>query len=339
MIRQTGLGVILEKTKSKITPRAGLILIEKVVEELGLEQLLGLHFGHLKRRARGLSVARQLLDIACMLIDGGERMEDMRDLRADEGWRRIREAERVMAPRTARDVLHRFGAKELEGFERMERQLTHRMTGRLEGTGVATMDVDATFVEAHKAESEMSYHGRPGYYPMLGFWAERGTVIQGEFRVGNESPGGKALAFLRKCEACMPRKGVRLRLRADAAWFQSEVAEHCLKEGIGFAIGGSRNEAMLQAIEAIPAGEWEPWTKDPEVLKRHPEQRDWEIAETVYAFEKGSGSYRVAVIRKPYPQLDIFKGIVFDYDIVITNMAMEKRALVRWYWERCNSEN
>ena len=62
MVRQISLGVILKKTKAKITPRAGLILIEKVAQELGLEQLLGLHFGHLKRRAKGLSVARQILD-------------------------------------------------------------------------------------------------------------------------------------------------------------------------------------------------------------------------------------------------------------------------------------
>ncbi len=339
MVRQISLGVILKKTKAKITPRAGLILIEKVAQELGLEQLLGLHFGHLKRRAKGLSVARQILDIACMLIDGGERMEDMRCLRADEGWQRIREAERVMAPRTARDVLYRFGMKELHGFEVMERQLTHRMTKKLDDTGVATIDADATFVEAHKEESQMSYHGRPGYYPMLGFWAERGTVIQGEFRQGNEPPGDRALDFLKKCMAGMPRDGIRLRVRADAAWFQSEVVDHCDGEGAEFAIGGVRNGAMLEVLEAIPKREWEPWTTDPDTLEEHPEQKEWEIADTVYSFEHGRKSYRVVTIRKPYPQLDMFKGIIFEYDIVITNMSLEKRSLMRWYWERCNSEN
>lgn len=339
MIRQTGLGVILKKTKAKITPRAGLILIEKVAHELGIEQLLGLHFGHLKIREKGLSVARQILDIACMLIDGGDRMEDMRCLRADEGWQKIREAERVMAPRTARDVLYRFDERMVERFEVMEKQLTHRMTKRLENTGVATVDADATFIEAHKEESHMSYHGKPGYYPMLGFWAERGMVLQGEFRQGNEPPGSRALEFLKKCVACMPREGVRLRVRADAAWFQSEVVDYCDDEQAEFAIGGTRNEAMLQALEAILKEDWEPWSKDPDVLKEHPEQKEWEIAETVYSFEHGRRSYRVVVIRKPYPQLDMFKGIIFEYDIVITSMSLEKRSRMRWYWERCNSEN
>jgi hypothetical protein len=339
MIRQTSLGVILKKTAAKITPRAGLILVEKVAQELGIEQLLGLHFCHLKKREKGLSVARQILDIACMLIDGGDRMEDIRCLRADEGWQKIREAERVMAPRTARDVLYRFDERMLEKFEMLEKQVTHRMTKKLEHGGVATLDADATFIEAGKEESKMSYHGRRGYYPMLGFWAERGMVVQGEFRQGNESPGSRALEFLKKCIACMPREGLRLRVRADAAWFQSEVADYCDGAGAEFAIGGTRNEAMLQAVEAIPKEDWEPWTTDPEVLRDHPEQRDWEIAESVYAFEDGRRSYRLVVIRKSYPQLDMFKGIIFEYDIIITNMQMEKRHQIRWYWERCNSEN
>jgi len=94
----------------------------------------------------------------------------------------------------------------------------------------------------------MSFHGAPGYYPMLGFWAERGMVIQGEFRQGNESPGNRALEFLKKCERCLPQNIKDKRIRADAAWFQSEVADYCGDNGIEFAIGGTRNEAMMQAM-------------------------------------------------------------------------------------------
>lgn len=339
MLHQTQLPVTLKKTTTKITPRAGLILIEKVARDLQMEQLLGLHFGHLKRRKRGLPVSRQIMDIASLLIDGGERMEDIKHLRGDEGWQKLREEDHVMAPRTALDLLHRFDDAGVGRFELMEQQFTHRIGKKLEESKIVTIDADATFIEAHKEESLMSYHGKPGYYPMLGFWAERGMVVQGEFRQGNESPGSKALEFLKKCERCLPLHTCDRRLRADAAWFQVEVTDYCGDEGIMFAIGGTRNEAMMQVIETIPRVAWEPWTTDTELLKEHPEQKDWEISETVYSFEKGKRSYRVVVIRKPYPQLDIFKGIIFEYDIVITSMAWEKRTLMRWYWERCNSEN
>jgi len=339
MLHQTHLPVTLKKTTTKITPRAGLILIEKVARELEMEQLLGLHFGRLKQRKRGLPVSRQIMDVASLLIDGGERIEDLKQLRCDEGWQKLREENHVMAPRTALDLLHRFDNAGVVRFELMERQFTRRISKKIKESEIATIDADATFIEAHKEESLMSYHGKPGYYPMLGFWAERGMVVQGEFRQGNEPPASKALEFLKKCEQCLPPNINVRRIRADAAWFQSEVTDYCGDEGILFAIGGTRNEAMMQAIDMIPRKEWEPWITDMELLEEQPEQKEWEIAETVYSFEGGKRSYRVVVIRKPYPQLDIFKGIIFEYDIVITNMEKEKRMLMRWYWERCNSEN
>jgi hypothetical protein len=244
-----------------------------------------------------------------------------------------------MAPRTARDMLHRFDGRALERFETMESRLTHRLARRLEGVEVATIDADATFIEAHKEESKMSFHGRPGYYPMLGFWAEGQVAIQGEARQGNETPSIKALEFLKKCDRCIPGEIERRRLRADAAWFQSGVMDYCEERRMGFAIGGAQDSAMMQVIDALPPGQWQRWTADSEELRLHPERKDWQIAETVYSFEKGRGSYRVVVIRKPYPQLEMFRGIIYDYMIVVTNMDWDARRLMRWYWERCSSEN
>ena len=158
----------------------------------------------------------------------------------------------------------------------------------------------------------MSFHGKPGYYPMLGFWAEKQIALQGEFRQGNETPSSKALAFLKKCERSIPREITRRRVRADAAWFQAEVMDYCDKRSIDFAIGGVQNEAMMQVIDIIPAGQWEPWAVEDEVeaLRPHPGRKEWEIAEAVYSFEHGRKAYRVVVIRKPYPQLDMFHRIL-----------------------------
>jgi hypothetical protein len=316
-----------------------LILIEKVARELGLDQLLGYHFGGLKKRARGLRVSRQILDLASMLIDGGERIEDMRQLATDKAWQTLRDKGGAMAPRTARDLLYRFTEETTKRFEKMESQMAQRVAKRIPEVMTATIDADATFIEARKKESKMSFKGAPGYYPMLGFWAETQLAIQGEFRQGNEAPSSKALAFLKKCERSIPKEIERRRVRADAAWFQAEVMDYCDGRSIDFAIGGTQNEAMMKVIDMIPAGQWESWTEDKGELYLHPERRDWEVAETVYSFEKSRKAYRVVVIRKPYPQLDMFKGIIYDYMIIVTNMEWEKRRVMRWYWERCNSEN
>lgn len=339
MMQQTNLPIKLEKTKSLITPRAGLVLIEKTAKDLNLSQLLNLDFGQLKKRKKGLSVSRQILDLACLLIDGGTRIEDIEQLQDDEGWQKMRGEEETMAARTALDFLHRFTQEDLGRFEKLHRQYTQRVAKNIPFSEIATLDADATFVEAHKKEAQYSYHKLPGYYPMLGFWAEPGLVVNGEFRQGNENPGSHALAFLKGCLEGIPEGVKQLRLRSDSAWYQAEVMDFCQQQKIEFAIGGKRHEAAMQAIDQIKPDQWETLTQDEEELKQHPKRKDWQIAETVHSLEFSTQSYRVVVIRKPYPQLEIFTGEVYEYDLIITNMDWEKRRLTKWYWERCTSEN
>lgn len=338
MMQQTTRPIKLEKTTSLITPRAGLILIEKMVKKLRVDQLLDLHFGKLKERKKGLPVWRQITDLACLLIDGGSRIEDLKQLSSDEGWKKIREEDSVMAVRTARDLLYRFGEEDIKQFEKLHRQLTCRIAKKIDTT-IATLDADATFIEAHKEEAKYSYHKAPGFYPMLGFWAEKGLAVEAEFRQGNESPAAKALPFLIKMVEGLPEEVKQIRLRSDAAWYQAEVMDYCDQHKIKFAIGGKQCDSIMEAFEMIPSEQWEPWTTDEEVLREHPEQRDWQIAETVHTLEATTKSYQVVVIRKPYFQLEIFKGIIYDYNFVITSMDWDKRRLMSWYWERCNSEN
>ena len=95
--------ITIKTTSKKITPRAGLILIEHLARELGLPDILEKFFGHIKRRKRGLPLWRQLLDMASLLIDGGVHISDLRQLGTDTVWKSIRGDEQVMAPRTARD--------------------------------------------------------------------------------------------------------------------------------------------------------------------------------------------------------------------------------------------
>jgi hypothetical protein len=330
----------LEKTTSLITPRAGLILIEQMAKELDLNQLLDWHFSKLKKRDKGLSIPRQIMDLACMLVDGGTRIEDFKQLSSDQAWLKIREEDSMMAVRTLRDLLYRFDENAIKRFEQSHRQLVCRLAKKTQMSKykTATLDVDATFIESHKKEAKYSYHKEPGFYPMMGFWAETGLTIEAEFREGNQSPASGALPFLIKMKEGLPEQINQIRLRSDAAWYQADVMDYCDQHKIKFAIGGKKTEAMMQAIEVIPIKQWELWTTDEEVLKQHPEQKEWLIAETVHSLEKSTTSYRVVVIRKPYPGLELFKG-VHAYDLVVTNMDCDKRQLIRWYWERCTSEN
>ncbi len=61
---------------------------------------------------------------------------------------------------------------------------------------VATLDQDATLVEAAKRETEWSYKEFPGYQPLNVYWAEQELLLHAEFRDGNVPAGFEQLGVL-----------------------------------------------------------------------------------------------------------------------------------------------
>jgi len=201
-------------------------------------------------------------------------------------------------------------------------------TLKLNHNRVATLDVDATFIQAHKREAKYSYHKKPGYYPMLGFVAETQQLLLAECRDGNASPASGALDFLKQLADRLPETIEKKRLQSDSAWFNSKVMDYCQDGGIEFAITAEKNINMLKTIEAIPEQKWEVFGDEP----------DEKIAESIYSFNKNKHAYRIVVLRRPMRQLEMFCGI-FEYRVIITNMNWDKRRLIMWHRERANSED
>jgi hypothetical protein len=326
-VSDTALGFKLSTTRARITPRAGLALVRRMAQRLGVSADLGRALGRLKRRRRGLSPAEQALDWVMMLVAGGQCGADLRLLRADRGTIDLL-GHAGMAPRTGREFLARFDWPALDELSRTVGRCAAR-TAAEAGVTTATLDVDATFVEAHKAGARHSYKGAPGYMPMLGSWAETQSCLAGEFRDGNVSPSTGALPFLVRLVRRLPAGLERVRLRSDSAWYQARVFDWCAARGVEFAVTDVQTEAVVKAIEAIAPGQWQPFSAG---------APDEQIAETVHAVEGGRQAYRLVVVRHPWRQLEVFKGL-WQYQAVITNMAWSAERLILWHRERATSEN
>jgi len=281
----------------------------------------------LKRRRRGFSVVEHALDWVATLVCGGQSASDLRVLRADEAAIELWGRGASIAPRTGREFLARFDRRNVGRLSRVVGE-TAAQAGAEARVRTATLDVDATFIESHKRDAKFSYHGEPGYYPMLGFWAETQAGLLGQWRDGNVSPSSGAPLFLAQLVRRLPSSVERVRVRSDSAWFNHTVMDWCAGHGIEFAITGQKNTHMLDVIEAVPRQQWEPFERS---------GAD-EIAETVYSFEHGAGAWRIIVVRAPMRQLEMFDGL-YAYRVVITNMDWDKRRLVRWHRERATSEN
>jgi hypothetical protein len=321
MIQQTVLPFKLEITRDTITSHAGIALVG--------EFCVGLNFLTVIDRClpepgsgSGYKASEYVFPLLLMLNGGGRSLEDIREIRGDEGLREVLPFKRVPSSDAAGDWLRRMGEGQgLEGLAAVQRRFLKRGL-KYDGIKGYTLDMDATGILAQKGSAAMTYKGYPGYMPMVGNLAENGLVVGDEFREGNESPGSRNLEFIKYCIEQMPG-GKRIKaLRADAASYQADIINFCYGEEMQFAIGADLDEAVVRAIKSLLESEWRPY-------------RGGHIAETVHCMNRSQKAFRLIVVRQPYQQglfgQEEMKRI---YTAIATNKMDSAEAVMDWYYQR-----
>ncbi len=249
MVAQTVLPFKLGITKERMTPHAGLALFGEFVHGLDMERVLARELPAPGSGA-GYQPEEYVLPLLLMLHGGGRTLEDLRQVRADEGLRELLRMERMPSSDATGDWLRRMGrGPGLEGLAVVNRKvLRHALKG--DKTREFTLDIDATQIVAEKKAARRTYKGEHGYMPIVGHLAENGLVVGEEFREGNDSPQSRNLEFIRHCAAQMP-KGRRIaHLRSDSAADQAAIFNDCEAEGRSFAIAADLDAAVQAAIAA-----------------------------------------------------------------------------------------
>lgn len=321
MIRQTVLPFKVEMTRDTITPHAGLALVGEFAVGVGMMEAADRELPE-PGSGVGYKASEYIFPLVLMLNGGGRSLEDMRQIREDEGLREVLPLQRIPSADAIGDWLRRmWGSGGLDGLERVKQGLLKRGM-KNDGIKGYTLDLDATGILAEKESAKMTYKGYKGYMPMVGHLAENGLVVGDEFREGNESPGARNLEFLKYCVRQMP-KGKRIRaIRADSAAYQAEVINYCEGEGVEYAIGADLDEAVLAAIRSIPKGEWRPY-------------ENGSIAETVHCMNKTKQAFRLIVIRRPYQREMFGEGDErLKYSVIATNKSESAEGVVAWYNQR-----
>jgi hypothetical protein len=160
------------------------------------------------------------------------------------------------------------------------------------------LDIDATFIEAHKNTAKWSYKDAPGYMPIVGH-INNGWVIDANFRDGNTSPAERNLEFIKQCVSQLPL-GVKFdRFRADSASYQAGIFNYCEKESIKFTISGQKDRSVWKSIKNIQDEEYT------QLSKRE------QVAEFVHTMNKTNKSFRMIVIKKDItPTLPTMDGYI-----------------------------
>jgi hypothetical protein len=359
--------VELSPELGNVTAHAGLPLIVECIRAI-----IGKRFYRKLRDALGYrswKVVRRHLDSLVMLIvAGGECLDDLATLRADSGLCRL-VGFKPTSPTQAKDFLYRFhqaaDGRLLTAADDQRLSVRGKAQIRSEGPGLrvleemvsevvrklqalhprhtATLDVDATIIEAVKKQALRAYEGTIGYQPQMAWWAEQGVWVCDEFRDGNVPAEFRTKQYLERAFGMLPGSVKRRRLRGDSALYNEDALTWADEQNIEFAVSADMSESLLGKCRAIADEHWKPYRSlknDPEGHKQD-EERQWaEVCDFVPEWKrnrkKNGEPFVYIAIRVRSRQRDLLEPDEnrWRHYAVVTNMDWDGERLLRWHREK-----
>jgi len=302
--------VEIKKSEDSVTGRMGLSWVAHCAEDFGVKQMVDTYYAGNKGSNRELAGYKKLMSGIMMLIDGGERVEDVEMLRADKGlleslgWGSMNCADTTLnfISRRRNNARNRKINEELviEGLRRVEAQ-------------ELTYDNDTTFIDSEKDCAAWSYQKRRQMSGMIGCFAELGMINTADYRPGNRSAQEGIYNQLRKAIAQAKKAGKKVvNFRSDSAGYQSRIMTLCDMEDIHWYITVDQNEGVKRLVSRRRATDWKT------MYGEHKDRHDVQWSEAKYVVSKGY-KIRVLILRWKNPNPDLFEAGPYCYHVIGTN--------------------
>ena len=347
------LPIEIKRSKHKITPYGGLLLIYEGILGLGLDRVIDRELPR-PGSNRGFRPSEYVVPLMLMQHGGGRELEDITKLRSDETLGDMiktgtKGRKKLVIPTSdaTGNWLRRMGGKKSEngraeglglaGLGKVNKKLCNLVLKEMEIEQI-TLDADATVISCNKEEADWTYKKVRGFQPMLGYISELGLCLHEEFRAGNIPARAGALEFIEACQKQLTGRRRIKAIRSDSAWYQAEVFNWCEDNGVSFAIAAGRDESVMSAIFRIAEEEWKPFRNKEGI------QTERQIAETVHSMEGTGNAFRLVVQRwivykSNQLTLSGSEDIRYAYHIIATNREESAEEVVYWYNQRGNCEN
>jgi hypothetical protein len=309
-----------EKKTAGMTSRAGLPLCLDLAVALGIPKSIGHHLTF--RPSQGWTDSQMVLSLMLLALAGGDCVDDLKILEADEGfcrileriepvaqsrWRRGR-SRTIPSPSAVFRYLSAFRTGEasvkgtafvpqspaLTGLTRVNRDMIASIQHK-SPSPVPTLDIDATLVETAKRDALFSYEGYKAYQPLNVYWAEQELLLYTEFRDGNVPANYDLLLVFKEALDYLPEGVKKIRLRSDAAGYSHDLLAYCEKNGVEFAVSCPVTEAFKKEVRILPSGEWKR-------LDMHREYAEVGYVPNELAHSKKGEPYRFLAIREALRQ-------------------------------------
>ena len=254
-----------ERTEKCLTGLAGLPLYLDLVVASGFCKSIRRYIE--VRGKQGWDDVQLILALVLLNLAGGESVEDLRILQADEGFCKIlRKAETCGLRRKVRRALERrwrkkrkrtvpspsavfrylaaFHDKGQQELRQKNKAFIPQANQHLRGLAkvnadllgfvqshnpiqTATLDIDACLVETNKKDALYSYKEFKAYQPLNVYWFEQDVLAYTEFRDGNVPAGYQIKRIFEEALEQLPEGVQRVRLRSDSAGYQHELLAYC----------------------------------------------------------------------------------------------------------------
>jgi len=336
MIQQTIFPFKIKMTKERLTAHGGLALMAEFNHGIGLRELADQYLPG-PGSNRGFDPSEIVDAVVLMLQGGGRSLEDLRELKEEEGLMELIGRDEIPEPDTVGDWLRRMGDPKteglgLEGLDSVRDKINERVLKR-DGIKEYTLDADATEIVGEKADALFTYNGNKGYMPMLGFLYETAVCLLDEFREGNVAPAFGQKEFYLQCKQRMPW-GKRVGYyRGDSASYQAGLFNQLEEDGVKYGVTVDQDKAVKLAIGLIPDGGWKEPVKG----------CGYELGETVHCMNETKRAFRLVVKRWVVRQGELFEGGgLYCYHAVATNwLEGEKNTeeVLTWHNQRGQAEN
>lgn len=336
MIQQTIFWFKIKTTKERLTAHGGLALMAEFNHGIGLRELTDRYLPG-PGSNRGFDASAIVDTVVLMLQGGGRSLEDLRELKNEEGLMELIGRDEIPEPDTVGDWLRRMGDpnrgdRGLEGLDRLRGKINERILRR-DGIKEYTLDADATEIIGEKGDALVTYNGNKGYMPMLGFLYENAVCLLDEFREGNVAPAFGQKEFYLQCKQRMPR-GKRIGYyRGDSASYQAGFFNQLEEDGVKYGITVDQDKAVKSAIALIRRGDWKEPVKG----------CGYELAETVHCMNETKKAFRLVLKRGLRRQGELFENEgQYFYHVVATNWLEEEKnteEVLKWHNQRGQAEN
>ena len=251
----------------QLTGSAGLALVATLASWLDLPCQLAQRV-RVKRRRRGCADEQMLLSLIYSFCAGGGHLSDVDSLGRDRAAQRITGLKHVPDSRRLGEYLARMSALPLAGLQACVRHVCACLAGQWlrryqAELGYVPVFVDGTGIEVEGRCFEQA--GR-GYNGERQYWLH--SVFVGVLWVSARlQPGGSDVAGgwreqLEQDLRPLLRRGERVWLRADNAYYRGELVSYCIEQGWDYSISLTNERNQQPLVRKLLACEYsdQDWT-------------------------------------------------------------------------------